>query len=54
MALVPNILEEALKQAFIAGETAMEEKAKSNSIPCGWYWYRRTGCRAFIMKQNHS
>ena len=30
MPLVPSILEEAMKQAFIAGETAMEQKAKSN------------------------
>ena len=30
MAFVPDILKEAMKQALIAGETAMEEKAKSN------------------------
>jgi hypothetical protein len=30
MPLVPSILEEAMKQAFIAGETAMEREAKKN------------------------
>lgn len=30
MPLVPSVLEEAMKQAFIAGETAMENKAAEN------------------------